>query len=268
MIYLFYGQNEYLRKKKLSIFLDAVLAKHPQTSVKRFYLDEEGQVEDLYDFLSSWTLFGSVKRAAVVRNSKDSFNLDIFKKILEFILDDKESVLILDENWDKKDIPEDILSLIKEEKIKSYYFEKLSSQESIKLILKEAKALKINIDLQAVNYLFLLSEGNIEVCINEIKKLSFLNKPISLEFLKSLDEYQFNWGIYDFSKIAFDGGIEQKLRFWEIMVYQKTDFYAILNYLAKAAKNLKQIEKIADLDVKIKSGLLEPQQAILAFLLF
>lgn len=267
MINLFYGLDGYSRRKKISALIEAILKKHPQTTVRNFYLDEEGEIESLYEFLSSGTLFEKAKRVACVKNSNGAEDSMVFNRTISFMTGDKESVLIFDEDWEEKEIPKNLSAPIKNQQIKTFYFPKLDLEESVQLIFKESKRMGANIEIPAVRYLIQIFSGDISACINEITRISFLEKPISVKFIESLGEYRMIQGIYDFSRAALNGGISDKLRLWEIMLNQKTDPYIIFNYLAKSAATAGQIKKIADADVGVKSGLLEPQQALLAFLL-
>lgn len=267
MIYLFFGPNNYARKKKTLALIEAIINKHPQTATRTFYLDEEGETENLYDFLSPKSLFEASKRAARVKNSSGVGDNPVFGKIISLVKDDKESVLIFDESWDEKSVPKWLSGMVKKGEVKTFSFPKLELNETIKLILKEAKERGVSIDVGAVRFLLDSLNGDVDSCISEIDKLSNLKRPITWQFLSTLDEYRLVHGIYDFSRAAFGGSVTEKLRLWEELLSQKTDPYIVFNYLAKSASTLVQIKKVADADVSVKSGLLEPQQAILSLLL-
>jgi DNA polymerase III delta subunit len=267
MIYLFYGPNKYSRHKKILSFIKAVLDKYPQTAVGKFYLDEEGEIESLYEFLSTKTLFESKKRAAWVKNSKEVKNVEVFEKILSSLTGSKESVLILDEDWQLQETPQNFLNLIKNNQIKSFYFPALNLKQSLELILKESKNFGVKIDFITASYLFKILGSDIQACINEIEKLSFLGQPISLKLLEFLGDYKEVEGINSFSRAFFGAKIAEKLRLWEILLEQKTNPYAVFNYLAKVALTSEQIKKVSDIDLNVKRGLAEIDQAILYSLL-
>ncbi len=267
MIYLFFGPNNYARRKKASALIEAILKKHPQTAVGTFYLDEDGQTDALYDFLSPKSLFESSKRAARVKNSTGADSNPLLEKIINLMKSDKESLLIFDESWSEKSIPKWLSGIIKSGEVKTFGFPELSRDEAIRLILNEAKKSGIAMDIGAAQFLFDSLNGDVDSCMGEIAKLIQLKRPITRQFLSSLDEYRLEHGIYDFSRSVSHGNISEKLRMWEELLAQKTDPYIVFNYLAKSASTLPQIKKIADADVSVKSGLLEPYQAILALLL-
>jgi DNA polymerase III delta subunit len=268
MIYLFYGPNEYGRQRKLSALLEAVLGKNPQTAIARFSLDEEGEVERLYDFIVPRSLFESAKRIAVVKNSDIVADDDIFKRIILLLGTDKESVLVFNESWDKKDVSGILKKLIESDSVKEFFFDKLTNIEAKRLAIHESKTMGIEIESSAVDYLLSLFNGNLFSFINEAKKLSFLGRSITKKILETMDEYQLDRGIYEFSSaVVYGAGLKERLSLWEQLMHQRTDSYIVLNYLAKGAKNLSLIKKIADVDVSVKTGLLEPEQALLAMLL-
>lgn len=267
MIYLFFGPNNYARNKKVSALTEAIIKKHPQTATRTFYLDEGGEIEALYDFLSPRSLFESSKRAARVKNSLDAGSNPLFERVVSLAASDKESVLIFDEPLNDKAIPKWLSGLVKNGGVKTFEFPKLSRDESIRLILNEAKRNGAFMDIGAAQFLFDALNGDVDSCVNEAAKLSQLKRPITRQFLSSLDEYRLVYGIYDFSRSVSGNNISEKLRIWEELAAQKTDPYMIFNYLSKSASTLNQIKKIADADVSVKTGLLEPYQAILALLL-
>lgn len=268
MIYLFYGSNEYSRQRKLSALLSAILEKKPQTAIQRFALDEEGDLEKLYDYIVPKSLFESAKRVAIVKNSEGIENDEIFKRIVLLLGADKECVLIFNEFWGKKDILKPIKKLLDEGSVKEFYFDKLADSEAKRYAGQEIKTRGISMEPAAVEYLLSIFNGNMFSFINEAEKLSFLNVPITKKVLQSMDEYQQDLGIYEFSSaVAYGAELTEKLSLWERLMHQRADCYIVLNYLAKAVKNLSLIKKIADVDVSIKTGTLEPEQALLSMLL-
>jgi DNA polymerase III delta subunit len=267
MIYLFFGPNGYTRRKKVLALIDAIIKKHPQTATRTFFLDEEREIDALYDFLSPKSLFEFSKRVARVKNSLVEVSDPLFQRVITLMKDDKESVLIFDEPWDVKSIPKWLSGLVKNGEVKTFEFPKPERDETIKLILSEAKKIGTSMDAGAAQFLLGVLNGDVDSCIGEVTKLSHLKHPITRQFLSSLDEYRLEHGIYDFSRSISVGSISEKLRGWEELLVQKTDPYIVFNYIAKSASTLKQIKRIADMDVSVKSGLLEPYQAILMLLL-
>ena len=268
MIYLFYGPNEYGRRHKLNAFCDAVKIKAPQAAIQKFSLDEEGEIERLYDFIVPKSLFESAKRVAIINNSKSVSDDDIFRRIILLLATDKESVLVFNEEWEPKEILKSINDLKAQNGIKEFYFEKLTDAEVKRAALRELKAGGILMDSSAVDYLLGIFNKNLFAFMNEAEKLSFVGGLITKKMLQEMDEYQQDKGIYEFSSaVAYGAELKERMSLWEQLVHQKTDNYIVLNYLAKAVKNLSLIKKIADIDVGIKTGLLEPDQAILNMLL-
>ena len=268
MIYLFYGPGEYSRQKKLNAFISATLQKQPQTAFKKFSLDEEDELGQLYDFIVPRSLFESAKRVAIIKNSNSVLDEDIFKRVIILLGADKESALFFNEGWDKGDVPKIIQPLVENGSIKEFYFEKLAESKTKTLLAHEIKARGIRMEIAALEHLLSVFGGDIYACINESEKLSFLNIPITKKLLLSMDEYQEESEIFEFSRsVSSNTTLRERLSLWERLLCQRVDNYRVLNYLAKAAGNLPLIKKIADADVSIKTGVLEPEQALLEMLL-
>ncbi len=268
MIYLFNGPDEYGRNKKLEALCSAIFDKKPQTAFKRFSLDEEGELDNLYDFIVPRSLFESAKRVAIIKNSSFQFESDTFKRIVLLLGVDKESVLIFNENWEKGKTPTILDNFMKDGSLKNFYFDKLSESKAKEYLVREIKLKNIKVEPVVLDYFLGLFKQDIYACINELDRISFLNIPITRELIFSMDEYRQESGIFDFSKaVCFNYSIGEKMFLWEKLMFQKTDSYTILNYLSKSAGNLPLIKKISDADVAVKSGFLEPEQAILSLLI-
>jgi DNA polymerase III delta subunit len=268
MIYLFYGPGQYLRQKKLNAIISATLQKKPQTAFKKFSLDEEEELNQLYDFIVPRSLFESAKRVAIVKNSDLVLDEDIFKRVVILLGADKESALFFNEGWEKNEVPKILQPLLEGGSIKEFYFESISESKIRALLSKEIREKGIKTDLPALNHLISVFNGDIYACLNELEKLSLLNVPITKKLLLSMDEYQEESQIFEFSRaVSFNASLGEKLSLWERLSHQRVDGYIVLNYLAKAAGNLPLIKKIADADVSVKTGRLDPEQAILAMLL-
>ncbi len=267
MIYLFYGPDEYGRNKKLEAFCGAILNKKPQTAFKKFFFDEEGELDNLYDFIVPRSLFESAKRVAILKKSLSQLSEDVFKRVVLLLGVDKESVLIFNENWEKEKIPDILKLFIKDGSLKNFYFEKLSESKAKEYLMHEVKSKNMSIEPGVLDYFIRLFDNDIYACVNELERISFLNVPITRKLIFSMDEYRQESGIFDFSKaVCSNYSIGEKMFLWEKLALQRTDSYTVFNYLSKSAGNLPLIKKISDADVAVKSGFLEPEQAILSLL--
>lgn len=102
---------------------------------------------------------------------------------------------------------------------------------------------------------------------NEIDRLALLGKNITE---KELDQ------LYEYKKTATSGelvrAIQQRhketvLAIGERIMYTRIEPAAVLNYIAKAIQSPEHTKKLLEIDRKLKSGLLDPDQALLSFIL-
>ena len=87
-----------------------------------------------------------------------------------------------------------------------------------------------------------------------------------MEVLKKFGQYSDDFGIFDFSRRFNSSNLAEKLFYWEIILIKKIELFAVFNYLAKASAG-KNLNALAQADIKIKSGLLFPDQALLEVVL-
>lgn len=269
MLYIFHGPDYYRRQKAVFHLKEMALKKYPLLSVGRFFLEEEGEVEKLLDFISSGGLFEKGKRVAIISGffslEKETFFEKIFsafssKEIL-FILNEEQK---LDKHLEK--FKKDFEKISPPPQIHSFDF--LGSSQLINFLSKEALSLGIKIEPAAVRFLVDLLKMDTGGLINEIKKLSFLANPITFSFLKSLNWYSQNFSVFDFARLLNgSSSLEKRLFLWESLLFQKVDLNFVFNYLAKASLKKDLVNLLALADKKVKLGLLSFDQAVLEVLL-
>jgi DNA polymerase III delta subunit len=66
MLYIFYGPDYYRKNKKIGELVNSIKLKGSQFEKEKFYLDEDGQLEKLKEFIVSQNLFGSKNKVAIV----------------------------------------------------------------------------------------------------------------------------------------------------------------------------------------------------------
>lgn len=267
MVYLFYGPNSYARNRAVRSLINERLAKYPDIIFQKFYLDEEGEDQKLHDFCLSKGLFEQGKKMALVENIS-SGDKELVENIISGSTKEKELIVFINESWDDKTLPKKVSSLFADEDVKKEFFEPFSLKGIIGAISKDEYFYKVPLDPKAVEELYNLLEGNDLATINEIIKLSHLQKPIDLDMIRSISDYQKGARIYDFSKkITYPSKLGEKLFYLESLLSQKFEPMSIFNYISKISNSPELVDKMADFDIKIKSGLIEPGQVITAMVL-
>lgn len=265
MIFLLYGPNLYTKKRNLDELRLSLRNKYKDLAEKRFHLDDGEQEEEFIEFISLSNLFENGKKIALISQIDKAKNQEKLSSILKSNENSDKTAIFITEDWEKKEFTKKIEGLLGGLKIKEQFFGKLPPEKAWEYFSKE---IKIKIDRETFIFIYEYLNNDLFATINEIEKLSFGNKDINLELIKSLPEYRKNINVFDFAKtIIYNESMAKKLLFWEIALTQKIDLFGIFNYLAKASSKEKLIKDLAEKDVKIKSGLLDPDQAILEIIL-
>ncbi len=281
MILLFYGPNSYSLQKALKKELSGVRERNPNLAHQHFYLDQEGDVENLYNSIVSKGLFDEGKKSVLISDiDESSFENDLVKKSFQFSADDSSIILFVSACWDKKNFP-DFISKLKNKttSFKELYFDIPSRTglswkdlEYYAFVSKIAKGIcdekGVKIDSPAIILLLSFLDYDLFAFENEIVKLSYLNKIITKDFLLSLSEYKLKANFWDYAKdIISPSDLRRSFIALENIISQKIEPFSLFNYLAKNAKTKFLASKLYNLDKRIKSGLLEVDQALLEIVL-
>lgn len=261
MIIYIYSQDSWRAIQRKNELIQKFNQKYPNSITYTFDL-EENDLENFLIFLENQSLFAQ-KKLGVVYNL---FNLDDKKIILKVksILNNKNIYLIIYE----KNKPTKNWSFIKKQNDKKQEktiifeeFEILKGKNWNNFIFQEIQKRNIKLNSQIFNLLSKNYEGDSFRLINELEKLSLLNK-------KNID----------YNDIT-DINIEISSEFWIILNQLKNKnlnlrleaFEKILNIKEPLAKifNIlaynwnEKIENLAQYDLAIKSGKIDYEEALL-----
>jgi DNA polymerase III delta subunit len=176
-----------------------------------------------------------------------------------------EIVIFFNEDWNKKKIEDDILELFKN--AKKQFFDIPTLNEIIDYVLNWAKIEGVRIEKSAIETISSSFENNLGAIMNEIEKLSLIEKNVTNDFLKSLNEYSVSAKLFDFSRVFLSKSkTKEKLLLYEVFDLQKIEWASAFNYFAKVAKDSANIKKLALQDENIKKGLVEYDNAVLSLL--
>jgi len=281
MILFFYGPNSYSLQKALQKELLGVKERNPNLVHQHFYFDQDGDIENLYNSIVSKGLFDEGKKSILISNlDEGSFENDLVRKSFQFAVDDNSTILFVSAPWDKKNVPDFILKF--KNKIPSFkelYFDippktglSWKDAEYYAFVSKIAKGISeekgVKIDSPAIILLLSFLDYDLFAFENEIIKLSYLNRSINKDFLLSLSEYKLKANFWDYAKdIISPSDMRRSFIALENIISQKIEPFSLFNYLAKNAKTKFLTSKLYELDKRIKSGLLEIDQALLEIVL-
>jgi len=244
-IYLIYGDDEYIRNKKIKEIQKKC---NVADSINKIDLNGE-EWEEIYDeltlpsFLSSnkiITIYQAETNIFNEKNDKEDLNLPspytFFEKILtqeeyrKEILEDLAIIIVFDnKKISKKNKLYPYLTK-KNDVVKICECSKLPRIENEKYLLDIAKEKNLNLGMSEIKFLIDLVEKNTYVQVNELMKLCFLNKAIIGE------------------KITKDDIEDVCIKNEEAVVYMITDY--ILE------KKYSEAQKLANIFIDKKSELM------------
>lgn len=267
MIIYLYGPDSYRRNKNLQELIRAYRDKYRDTDLLAVDLgDTPDDWIKIRDFLNQPSMFVESKVAVVKENSavKSKEWIEVLKSHLK---SSKTFVLISDAVE-----PEDNFKFLLKEPVESRYFEELKGERLVSFLRKEAVIRRLVFSAEAWNYFYKFIDNNPDKswrAVNELEKISLANlpQPISLKDTQSLINWLPKEEVYLAAReMAIGRGYKVRLSALERALLQKEDPSRIFNSLVYQVRG-SQIEKLADYDVSIKSGGLEPEQALLDFVL-
>jgi len=272
MIFLYYGPSAYCRNTKLKIKVKSVLDKNSDTSIKHISFEDEDAILLLGEAIGFRDLFSSGKKVNIIILSKTREIKNKDKKVVIELLKrcerDSNVFCYLNENIRKRIIPVYLSSLLKNIKYERLFFDVVNKNEALKYIKEDLEYEERAVNLDIISKLYDAEDGNLFSISNSAKKLSFLN--YSSEKLINLisKEYSSNTTINDFSKaLIYNNSLAYKLYMLENFFTKNSFYNGVIAYLSKATNNKELIKKLANEDIKIKSGLLDPDSAILELVL-
>ncbi len=256
MLFLIYGENDFLIFEKKKWFRRSIFQSTQKAEIKNFDFSENNW-QDFLDIFKSQSMFSAKKLIFVSNLSQAKFE-DEFKAFLREKYDtlnrDKDVWVIFVEEEAKNKI---ISSLIRKG-VKKYEFLKFSfknRQKFIEHFTNYAKTLNVTIQPEALTLLGEFFDYNGWLVKNEIKKLAFISKgeKIDKELVKKycLPKYLSN-EVFDLSEKIF-----QKDKKGAILILKKLSFWGedegkIFNMLLWQIKNFVKIKYLADKELKFK----------------
>lgn len=270
MLYLLYGPNRYARMRQLRELVGERVKKYPDMAVRSLFMGREGAIEELYDAAASQSLFESGKRLIIVRGSDEAYDAELFFRALEHARASASVIVLIAEDWRKEKLSKEFNRLFKEggEGVKKQFFEEAEGKKLEAFVAAYAKKEGFSISADAVRFLEAQYKGDLEQIMNEIDRVRFLGRPVTRALLEGLDEYAEQRTLFELTKaFLFRGSVAEKLRSWEFLRLQKFEPFILFNYLAKASSAQPLVENLAKADIRVKSGRLDMDQALVEAML-
>lgn len=268
MIHSIWGPNIYKQRLLTEGIIADAKKKDTKVEVRYFDGDEADVAYTLQSALSERSLFETVQKVFVLRGVEDVEDQKLLATIVEKTQKDKNNTLVMRAYWATKEIPKKYEYLQSLENKKKHFCQKPTQQDTKKAILDLAQE-DIHIDQKALEMISNVWKADIEGAVNEVRRLAFLENPITLETIKKASWQAGNVSYFDLVKtLLWRSSYAQRLSAWERVQSLHQDNFGLFGYVAKAASGSKDlIQKIARADRAIKVGRLDVDQALLALLL-
>lgn len=267
MIIFLYGEDVYRREVKVKELLTVNREKNRDADIKVFDLYENKEVwKEVREFLSQPSMF-SDKKTVVIYGSGEA-DIKEWRELLKKEIYTKEHVLIIsDEKTPKKNF-----SFLLDPDVKTSEYEELSEKKLEVFLIREAKRYGVNFDVDA----WKLFISHIETFplksaagARELEKCALFStkKIITKEELKTIIQTSETKDVYSIAKsLVFEKRLEKRIAILERALINKVDAGHLFNTLVYVV-NGKDAERLADFDIKVKSGNAEYEEVLIKFVL-
>jgi len=190
---LIYGECEY----QSDFYLNKILSLIGEAEKLIFYFDEYN-FASAKSHISQASLFGDINILIIKHNKKILANE--LKKFIEIAYKNSDSYFIFQFLGEALSAKE--LQKFFNKKFNSNFvrFFKLNLYEAKNYLINRANELKIDIDSYTLEYLFMLNSENLALSINELEKLSILNRKINPKDINQLSVGMGEIGLEEFIK--------------------------------------------------------------------
>lgn len=264
-----YGADSYRRTKKLSEIIQLNKAKQPNADLFFADLSEDADAwRDAKDFLDQPSMF-SPSKTLVVRESGEVDEKAWIKLLKEHAATPKTFIIISDSCAK----PKKAFSFLLEAPVKTQEFASMEGKILETFLKKEADAHKLTFEKDAWNYFvkFVDSKNdNTWVGARELEKISCaqFNAPITKKELETLVRFSQGANVFDSSRALMARGTPYaRAAVLESLLLQGEEAPRLFNLLAYNARGAQAV-RLADLDIAIKSGTSDYEEALLDFVLF
>jgi len=267
MIIFLYGADMYRREVKVKELLAVNREKNKDADIKVFDLYENKEVwKEAREFLSQPSMF-SDKKTVVIYGSGE-MDIKEWRELLKKEIHTTDHVLIIS---DEK-IPKKNFLFLLDPDVKTSEYEELDGKKLEVFLKREAERLSVSLD----NESWKLFVSHIEsfplrsaAGVRELEKCALFskNKIINVDGLCSVIQTSGTKDVYVIARsLASEKKREKRIALLEDAFINKIDPAHLFNTLVYVVSG-KDIERLAEYDVKIKSGNAEYEEVLLSFAL-
>lgn len=236
MVRVIFGNNEFQCYKVLSEIIEDYLTKASKNSIERFDASELSSVDEVYESLSSVSLFDAEKLTILRNLSANKVLAEDFQKLFKKI-DKFTKLVIFDPKLDKRTKMYKFLK----DNFQVIECQKLSIEELVDWVVNEFKKNEKKIDRQLAYKLVQMCGDDQILLMNEIIKLtnnSEESEKIDSELVSQLVEAIPSSKIFDMLEALFSGNTKNA---WKFYIDQRSQGVEIIQINSMIVWQLKQL---------------------------
>lgn len=270
MIIYLYGPDSYRRNKKLRELTENYRKKNKEPDILAVDLEENpDDWVKVKDFLGQSSLFTRSK-LCIVKNGGRIEEKGWKKTVRRALATETKTFLIFSD----REKPLAAFGFLLKPPVQSQYFEELAEKKLDAFLKIEARARNLTFTPDAfrvlTEYVCSGSERSWRA-VQALEKISLAKfpQPVLSRNLESIFEIGKHKKVYDVTaRMLHEQNPQKKLELLENLFLQKEADDYIFNSLAFQAREKTNILRLAELDIAVKSGKLEPEQALADFCLY
>jgi len=267
VIIFLYGNDIYRRELKVRELLRINREKRKDADISIFDLEEgKDEWKKVRDFLFQPSMFSETKTAVVYESGVA--DIKEWRELLKKEIHSKENILIISDS----SAPKKNFSFLLDVDVKTNEYKELEGKALDLFLKKEAEKMNVVFDKDVWNQFVAHIEtfqSRSAAGIRELEKCSLFSKG------KSISNSEFHLIIQTTKEedvfglaraLVYEHDTKKRIRLLEQAFINKIDIPYLFNAIAYIAKG-GDVERLAELDVKIKSGNADYEEALLQFVL-
>jgi|GEM_PF-6145875 len=268
MLYIFHGPDSFTRTESFhhhrKEVCDAVnIARQQEVNIST----EEGYAA-LKEAVMFSGLFGENYSCLIVSGIGEiTGKKSIYRDLLDAGARSKTAHIYFNEAW-KKGIPASLKNVFKDVDAKEFAFPVLDERKAVEALSRAMEEKGIAVDKDAIAFLYHANDGDMWYVARTLEKYALLIPHITRAWLIKHGDGQLPAKIFDIVKPwLYNASLRERMMSWQKLDFKRPNYHGVLNYMAKAAHTPAMVQKLSQADIKIKSGFLEPDHALLDIVL-
>jgi DNA polymerase III delta subunit len=268
MLDIFHGLDSFTRTESFRRSCKDVCDKHGIARIQTANISTDEGFCSIKEAVSFSGLFGDRPSCLVISGIGDvTGKKSVYRDLLDACARSKTVYAHLNESW-RKGIPAALKAVFKDVAFCEHSFPALDERRAVDALHETMKKQNIAVDKDAVAFLYRGAGGDMWQVARTLEKYALLVPHITRVWLEKHGDGQLPAELFSIVKPWIShASLGTRMAAWQKLAGQRPNYYGVLGYLAKAAHTPGLVQQLAQADIKIKSGFLEPDQALLEIVL-